>query len=205
MKKLKSILLLLIILPSLFLFTACGGDNSNNGGTNAKYNINFIVDEVVYATIQSSGNEYLKFPENPLKADKDFVGWFFDKDTWQNELKTNTYLNETITKNINVYAYFTESVITYKTVIFMIDGVVYEEQHYEGLTGCLFAEFHAVCYTKRNVLTKRIQNYGLHCVGHGMESAMARFSFLPEGTACTDPGRNHPDRRGARHGGSAGG
>ena len=100
----KSISLLLIfalIMPFAFLFGGCEP-------LNVKFHINFIVDEEVYETIESSGNEYIRLPEDPTKDDYDFMGWYFDKDTWQTELIASTYENTKIISNVNIFAYFKE-------------------------------------------------------------------------------------------------
>ena len=69
-----------------------------------EYTINFYVDNEIFSTLQTSGNEIITLPEAPKKESYEFVGWFFDKDTFNNQLKEDTYLNKSLDQNINVYA-----------------------------------------------------------------------------------------------------
>ena len=69
-----------------------------------EYTINFYVDDDIFSTLQTSGNELITLPAAPKKDSYDFVGWFFDKDTFNNQLKEDTYLNKSLDQNINVYA-----------------------------------------------------------------------------------------------------
>lgn len=101
MKKKFLVLLFVLTIPLSFIFTACNL-------TNVKFHINFIVDEKVYAIVDSSGNEYIQLPAEPTKDGYDFVGWYLDKDTWQTKLTSNAYENTKITLNVNVFAYFIE-------------------------------------------------------------------------------------------------
>ena len=69
-----------------------------------EYTINFYVDDDIFSTLQTSGNELITLPQAPKKESYEFVGWFFDKDTFDNQLKEDTYLNKRLDQNINVYA-----------------------------------------------------------------------------------------------------
>ena len=69
-----------------------------------EYTINFYVDDDIFSTLQTSGNELITLPVAPKKESYKFVGWFFDKDTFNNQLKEDTYLNKSLDQNINVYA-----------------------------------------------------------------------------------------------------
>ena len=116
--KFLTLLFAAIILPCTIMFSACGANNDSN----EKYNINFIVNEEVYSTIETSGNEYITLPENPQLGGYEFAGWFFDKDVWQNELKTSTYANKGLTKNVNVFARFKTNVTATINVDVIVDG-----------------------------------------------------------------------------------
>ena len=74
-------------------------------------------------------------------------------------------------------------------------------------------EKEAVVDSERSLISSVIYNriaidrgivYELHCFGYGMEPAVARFSLLQEGTAGSDPGRDHSDRCRQSVGGAAG-
>ena len=69
-----------------------------------EYTINFYVDDNIFSTLQTSGNELITLPDAPKKESYEFVGWFFDKDTFNNQLKEDTYLNKSLDQDINVYA-----------------------------------------------------------------------------------------------------
>lgn len=69
-----------------------------------EYTINFYVDDDIFSTLQTSGNESITLPDAPKKESYEFVGWFFDKDTFNNQLKEDTYLNKSLDQDINVYA-----------------------------------------------------------------------------------------------------
>ena len=69
-----------------------------------EYTINFYIDDDIFSTLETSGNEYIVLPQAPKKESYEFVGWFFDKDTFNNQLKEDTYLNKSLDQDINVYA-----------------------------------------------------------------------------------------------------
>ena len=69
-----------------------------------EYTINFYIDDDIFSTLQTSGNELITLPDAPKKESYEFVGWFFDKDTFNNQLKEETYLNKSLDQDINVYA-----------------------------------------------------------------------------------------------------
>ena len=85
-----------------------------------EYTINFYVDDEIFSTLQTSGNELIALPQAPKKESYEFVGWFFDKDTFNNQLKEDTYLNKSLDQDINVYAnyLFKEEPAKEFTVIF---------------------------------------------------------------------------------------
>ncbi len=117
------------------MLSACGGNDnkSNNSSQPQKYSITFIVDEEIYAKIETSGNEYIQLPTSPTKNGYTFDGRFLDKTTYQNELKANTYANTKLNSNINVFAKFTyienpilaESISLDKTQLNMTIGQTY--------------------------------------------------------------------------------
>ena len=72
-KKINIFLMAFLLFPCMLLMTACGS-NSNA----QKFSIRFIVDEQVYAKVETAGNEYIQMPSNPSKIGYTFDGWFFD-------------------------------------------------------------------------------------------------------------------------------
>ena len=89
-----------------------------------EYTINFYVDDEIFSTLQTSGNELITLPQAPTKESYEFVGWFFDKDTFNNQLKEDTYLNRSLYQDINVYAnyLFKEEPVKEFTVTFNTCG-----------------------------------------------------------------------------------
>ena len=85
-----------LLLATVLLLAACGGA--------VQFKLNFIVDGEVYATIDTSGNESIKLPENPTKEGEVFDGWYWDKDTWQKPFTANSLLDAPLSSDMNVYA-----------------------------------------------------------------------------------------------------
>ena len=100
-KKVLSILITILALcMCMFTFTACGG--------NVEFKINFVVEGEVYATVNTSGTEVIKMPENPTKEDYNFDGWFWDKDVWEKPFTANSLLDAPLSSDMSVYAKFTQ-------------------------------------------------------------------------------------------------
>ncbi len=96
----RLLLLTLSLLTVLFAFSACA---------NVEYAINFVVDGEVYDTVRTGGNEIIRMPADPAKEGYDFDGWYLDNDTWQTPFTANSLLEAPLSKNIQVYAKFTEA------------------------------------------------------------------------------------------------
>lgn len=95
MKKLLTVLLLgIVCLFCAVGLTACG----------VEFKVNFIVDDEVYATVNTSGSETIKMPDNPTKDDDVFDGWFWDKDVWEKPFTANSLLDAPLSSDMNVYA-----------------------------------------------------------------------------------------------------
>lgn len=71
-----------------------------------EYTITFYIGEEINGTLKTSGNEGLVLPSAPQKEGYTFIGWFFDKDSWQNRLTENTYKEQALSENVSVYAYY---------------------------------------------------------------------------------------------------
>jgi uncharacterized repeat protein (TIGR02543 family) len=97
----KFSILLIGLLTLIFALTACAG---------VEFQIDFIVDgDVVYASINTGGNEVVKMPVNPTKSGYAFGGWFWDKDSWQKPFTANSLLDAPLSSNMSVYAKWTTS------------------------------------------------------------------------------------------------
>ncbi len=89
---LVSVLLVLVLAVS---FTAC---------SNIEFKINFVVDDNVYASVQTNGGETIKMPVDPQKTGYEFDGWFWDNNTWQRPFTAYSLINEPLSENLLVYA-----------------------------------------------------------------------------------------------------
>lgn len=97
--KIKQIFLALIIFPCLFLMSACENHLE-------VFKINFVVDGVVFDTIETSGNTTITMPDSPAKRWYVFDGWYLDNGVFEEEFTESSLLNIPLKKNINVYAKF---------------------------------------------------------------------------------------------------
>ena len=71
-----------------------------------KYTISFYVDNKIFSTIETSGNEILTLPNAPQKENYSFKGWYFDNESFEDELTNDFYKNTPLTNDVNVYAYY---------------------------------------------------------------------------------------------------
>lgn len=76
----------------------------------------------MYDTIKTGGNENITLPLPPIEEDYTFEGWYFDKDTWQNELTADYYANKPLNNDVTVYAYYKAIPVTKYTITFSADG-----------------------------------------------------------------------------------
>ncbi len=98
-----SLILGLMLVLSIVGLTACGGDTVDN------FKLSFVVDGQVYATIETSGNESVKIPENPDKTGYKFDGWYWDNGSWQQPFTANSLLDAPISSDMRVYAKFNKN------------------------------------------------------------------------------------------------
>ena len=71
-----------------------------------KYTISFYVDNEIFSTIETSGNEILTLPNAPQKENYSFEGWYFDNESFEDELTADFYQNTALKSDVNVYAYY---------------------------------------------------------------------------------------------------
>lgn len=89
MKKIKFLILtLLTCLLSLFA-VAC------NQTIEFDYNIDFVVDGEVVATIGTDGDK-IAMPKNPTKENYTFDGWYWDEGEWDDEFTLNSILDQSL-------------------------------------------------------------------------------------------------------------
>lgn len=72
------------------------------------HSISFYVDDILFTSIETSGNELIILPSAPKKDNYEFKGWFFDNNSFKNELKEDTYLNISLDEDVNVYSFYEE-------------------------------------------------------------------------------------------------
>ena len=68
------------------------------------FKLGFIVDGELYATVETSGDEEIRIPENPTKEGFDFGGWYWDIDVWEKPFTANSLLDAPLSSDMNVYA-----------------------------------------------------------------------------------------------------
>ena len=99
--KRKNVFIFLVTICLLVLsigLTACGGVDCK---------VNFVVDENVYDTVATNGNETIKLPSNPVKDGYEFEGWYWDNGKWEKPFTVNSLLNTPLAADMSVYAKFT--------------------------------------------------------------------------------------------------
>lgn len=95
MKRRISIIASLLLL-FVIVFASCSSP--------VKFDISFVSDGEVIATITTTGDEVIQMPQNPTKEGYTFGGWYWDNGTWQRPFTVNSILNEPLTSNMSVYA-----------------------------------------------------------------------------------------------------
>lgn len=81
--------------------------------SNRKYELNFIVDNEVYTTINTKGKEVIVLPEDPEKEGYVFDGWYLDYDEWEQPFEIGSLENEELTDNLNVYAKWNRKIYSF--------------------------------------------------------------------------------------------
>ena len=143
----KKLLAFIISLATMFIFifglSACGNKEIS-------FKLNFVVDDAVYATIDTSGDEVIVLPETPTKENHSFDGWYWDKDTWQTPFTANSLLDAPLSSDTSVYAKFSLNTI---------QGVTFEdvETTYDGTEKTIavsnLPDGASVSYDKANTYT----------------------------------------------------
>lgn len=82
---------------AVFVFVGCDNDDRKK--------ISFIANGNVYETVRTNGYETITMPEDPVKKDYVFEGWYWDTE-WQREFGETAFEDEALLVNIKVYAKF---------------------------------------------------------------------------------------------------
>lgn len=99
MKRSIRVFFITIVMSLGFIF-------SLTGCSRFKFEINFIVNGEIYETVGTNGNDIIKMPEDPVKEDFFFEGWYWDEGTWEKSFTANSLLDAPLSSDMNVYAYF---------------------------------------------------------------------------------------------------
>lgn len=93
----------------LFLFMSLFAGCHAETAAPQTYTISFYDDAELVGTIKTAGKESIDLPAAPQKEGCTFSGWFLDKDTWQNELTKDTFVDRALTGDVNAYAYYVQN------------------------------------------------------------------------------------------------
>lgn len=89
---------LMLLLSVVMVFAACG---------KMEFKVDFIVDDAVYATINTNGEVVLEMPNDPEKDGYVFDKWYWDKNSWKKPFSANSLLDAPLSSNMSVYAKWT--------------------------------------------------------------------------------------------------
>lgn len=94
----RKILAAILLLIAVNIFIAC--DNQ------VDFKIYFMVDDIVYYTIDTSETN-VSMPANPPDREGfTFDGWYWDKGVWNQSFTLDSLLNAPLTESFSVYAYY---------------------------------------------------------------------------------------------------
>ena len=116
MKKLLFVFLAIITMVTYSLaLTACAKATT----------VTFVVDGTTYCTVKVKSEEEFSFPEEPIKTNYTFEGWYLDYGVWEQPFNEQMGVVESITENLTVYARFllnTIEGVTFDDATFDFDG-----------------------------------------------------------------------------------
>lgn len=95
----------LVTLLSTFAIIICMA-SLLTGCNNSHYKLYFCVDDAVYATLSTTGNEVISVPQDPIKEGYTFDGWYWDNNVWEKPFTAYSLLDTPISSNKSVYAKF---------------------------------------------------------------------------------------------------
>ena len=72
-----------------------------------EFKVDFVVDDQIYSSINTRGEETIKMPNDPEKEGYIFDGWYWDKDSWKKPFTANSLLDAPLSDNMSVYAKWT--------------------------------------------------------------------------------------------------
>ena len=113
--KSKTVALYALLALTVSVLVGCG---------KVDFKVDFVVDDTVIHTVNTTGSEVIRMPDNPVKEGYEFKGWFWDKDSWQQPFTGNSLLDTPLTGDMKVYAKF-EKVGTTAIETLPIPGTAY--------------------------------------------------------------------------------
>lgn len=109
-----------LLTASLACLAAC----QTNIEKNQTHTITFYAFDEVVGTVHTAGNESITLPAAPTVSDYDFVGWFLDKDVWNQPFTADSFADTALTRNVDVFAQYVYAPPVF-TVEFNTDGGTY--------------------------------------------------------------------------------
>lgn len=94
-----SVIIVIFVAFFVCLLSACTG---------TQFTLSFIVDDTVYATMSVGNKDNINIPQDPVKTDYTFDGWFWDEGSWERPFTLNSLNDEPLTSKMSVYAKFTK-------------------------------------------------------------------------------------------------
>lgn len=106
MKKIFIVLLSLLMLASVL--TAC----DITATAPKEIDVNFLVDGEVYHTVSTTGEVEVVMPQDPVKDEYVFEGWYFDNNTFENPFTATSLVGQDLNDDITLYAKFRVADVT---------------------------------------------------------------------------------------------
>ena len=91
--------IVIALLSLMFLCIACEGGKT-------EHHVVFIVDDDVYDEEKAVVSREMQLPEEPTKEGYIFQGWYRDKGVWEDKVDEQFTVNNLLTADVDVYAYF---------------------------------------------------------------------------------------------------
>lgn len=172
------LLTVLMIICFCFGLSACETSNLDN---EEKYTVFFIVDNEVYSSVKTNGDETITLPANPSKNGFIFDGWFYDNGIWSKTFNANSLVNNSISADISVYAKFSEDEPIKGTDV-VIDGYTLINDESLGEVYYLKVPNSTLIYTLEGVIhTNKNSKWIISTDVYGRDEIPSRTVALIEG------------------------
>lgn len=96
-KVLLALLALMLVLTFTFALASCETEKT------VEFNLTFVVDGEVYATVGTNGGETIKIPANPTREGYTFDGWYLDEGTWEKPFTADFLLDTELSGDMRIY------------------------------------------------------------------------------------------------------